>query len=150
MAVKVRRALKEVQLSRARAASHSGAGRRPAANRRRSPFVPVDRRPSSPLSCVSQAGACFAYTLFGLSWLSWIVMLGGVAGMQVRWGCSPYREARRIGSVCSPRRSGLCFLASLQAKCGGYLGRILFPIPGDTNSAVFEDCSTTNTTAFIW
>ena len=29
-------------------------------------------------------GNVWVYSLFGLSWLSWVVMLGGVAGMQVR------------------------------------------------------------------
>ena len=36
--------------------------------------------------CRPRPRRCAAYTVFATSWLSWIIMLGGVAGMQAKCG----------------------------------------------------------------
>lgn len=41
------------------------------------------RRPTAALPHPSQVGAIFAYGMWGLSWASFLIALGGVAGMQV-------------------------------------------------------------------
>jgi hypothetical protein len=90
-----------------------------------------------------------AYTLFTITWLSWIIMLGGVAGMQASEGLGILEHSAKLPWI--PLQAAERFSLWLQAKCGGFLGRsVNVVLNGESYENFVEGCSTTNTTAFIW
>ena len=64
---------------------------------------PADTLRSDSFEMAVRLGAVFAYTLFGISWLSWILMLGGVAGMQAKCGGC---EWAAVAAHCRCRPAG--------------------------------------------
>lgn len=72
----------------------------------RGPLLPplCRRCPTATLPRPSQVGAIFAYGVWGLSWASFLIALGGVAGMQV---CElrPCKQLRRTWRRRSAHKS---------------------------------------------